>query len=329
MGARVSPNPAAKLAGIRGAMERSSPQPSSAKPSSAQPSFSYASQEVGPASRLVIRTIEAVTGQPKIRRIYQRYTKRRRPPQLFWADALASLKLTIRSNRTPAECIPRSGPLVMIANHPFGVVDGIILCWMAAQIRDDYQIMTHRVLHQAPEIRDHILPVDFSGTRAAQESNVASRQAARELLARGGLLVVFPSGGVALSHGLLNGLRGKAIDLEWKVLAAGLVLGSKADVLPMFFYGQNSRLYQIAGNLRQTLKLSLLFHEVANKIGKTIDLRVGDLIPNATLQAIGDRQKVIDFLRETTHGLGRLAPEPRALAQEGPDAANAITSAAL
>lgn len=296
---------------------------------STHPVFSYASPEVGPASRLVIRTVEAVTGQPKIRRIYERYTKRQRPRELFWADALASLRLTIRSNRTPAECIPRSGPLVIIANHPFGVIDGIILCWMAAQIRDDYQIMTHRVLHQAPEIRDHILPIDFAGTRAALENNVASRRAARDLLARGGLLIVFPSGGVALTQGVKDGFRGKAIDLEWKVLTAGLVLGSKADVLPIYFYGQNSRLYQVAGNLRQTLKLSLLFHEVANKIGKAIDLRVGELIPNAVLQAIGDRQQVIDFLRETTHGLGCLAPERRALAQEGPDTAKAIATAAL
>jgi putative hemolysin len=269
--------------------------------SPSRPSFTYASDEVGPFSRLVIRLIETLTGQPKIRRLYERYTLRGRPPELFWADAVEALRLTIRSNKAPAECIPRTGPLVVIANHPFGVIDGVILCWLVAQLRSDYKIMTHRVLHQAPEVRDHIIPVDFSGTRAALESNVASRKAARELLAKGGVLIVFPSGGVALSEGM----RGAAIDLEWKTLTAGMVLGSRADVLPIFFCGQNSRLYQIAGNIRQTLKLSLLFHEVSNKIGKTIEIRVGDLIPNARLQEIGDRQAVIDFLRATTHGLGR------------------------
>jgi putative hemolysin len=266
-----------------------------------RPSFTYASDEVGPLSRVVIRIVERLTGQPKIRRIYERYTTRGRPPELFWADAVEALKLNIRSNRAPVDSIPRTGPVVIIANHPFGVVDGVILCWMAAQVRSDYKIMTHRVLHQAPEVSDHIIPVDFSGTRAALENNVASRRAARELLAAGGVLIVFPSGGVALS----DGMRGAAVDLEWKTLTAGLVLGSRADVLPIFFCGQNSRLYQIAGNIRQTLKLSLLFHEVSNKIGKTIEIRVGDLISNARLQTIGDRQAVIDFLRETTHGLGR------------------------
>jgi putative hemolysin len=252
-------------------------------------------------SRVVIRVIETLTGQPRIRRLYEHYTRRGRPPELFWDDAVEALELNIRSNRAPEDSIPRSGPLVVIANHPFGVVDGVILCWMVARVRKDYKIMTHRVLHQAAEVKDHIIPVDFSGTRAALENNVASRREARDLLQAGGVLIIFPSGGVALS----DGMRGAAVDLEWKTLTAGLVLASAADVLPIFFCGQNSRLYQIAGNIRQTLKLSLLFHEVSNKIGKTIELRVGSLIPNACLQEIGDRQAVIDFLRETTHGLGR------------------------
>lgn len=265
-----------------------------------RPTFSYASPEVGRLSRMVIRVIEVLTGQPRIRRLYERHAKRGRPPELFWDDAVEALGLTIRSNRPPSDQIPATGPVVIIANHPFGVVDGVILCWMTARIRRDYQIMTHRVLHQAPEVRDHIIPVDFSGTRAALENNVAARRAARDLLAAGGALIVFPSGGVALSEGM----RGRAIDLEWKTLTAGLVLGSEADVLPVFFCGQNSRLYQIAGNLRQTLKLSLLFHEVANKIGKTIEIRIGDRIPNAHLRAIGDRHAVIAFLRGVTHRLG-------------------------
>ena len=153
-------------------------------------------------------------------------------------------------------------------------------------------------------MRDHIIPVDFRGTRTALEVNVQGRRKARDLLAAGGALIVFPSGGVALSDGPL----GPAVDLDWKTLAAGLVLGSDADVLPIFFHGQNSRLYQIAGNILQTLKLSLLFHEVVNKIGTTIDVTIGELIPNARLQAIGDRQAVIDFLKTETHALCRLPP---------------------
>jgi putative hemolysin len=269
---------------------------------SADPVFSYASEEVGALSRRVIRVIEMLSGQPRIRRLYEEYRRRHRPPALFWEDALDALKLTLRLNRPAAEAIPAEGPLVVIANHPFGVIDGIILCALVARRRSDFQIMTHRVLHQAPEIRDHIIPVDFRGTRVALENNVRGRRQARDLLAAGGALIVFPSGGVALSDGMF----GAAVDLDWKTLTAGLVLGSGADVLPIFFHGQNSRLYQIAGNILQTLKLSLLFHEVANKVDSTIDLTIGDIIPNCRLQEIGDRQAVTDLLKASTHALAQM-----------------------
>ncbi len=273
----------------------------------AEPVFSYASEEVGALSRGVIRVIERLSGQPRIRRLYEAYRRRNRPRELFWEDALSALRLTLRFDRTPAEAIPATGPLVVIANHPFGVIDGIILCALVARVRADFQIMTHRVLHQAPEIRDHIIPVDFRGTREALENNVRGRKQARDVLAAGGVLLVFPSGGVALS----DGLWGTAVDLEWGTLTAGLVLASGADVLPVFFHGQNSRLYQIAGNILQTLKLSLLFHEVSNKIGTTIDISIGDLILNSQLREIADRQAVTDFLRTQTHGLSRELRESR------------------
>src|SRR5215813_6214498 len=164
-----------------------------------RPRFSYASDELSRPGQSVVRVIEWATGQPRIRRMYERYTRRGRPPELFWHDAIAELRLDLRLNRRPADAIPDSGPLVVVANHPFGVVDGIILCWLVAQVRDDYQIMTHRVLHQAPEVRSRILPVDFSATEAATLNNLRSRRLAREQLAKGGALLVFPGGGVAAS----------------------------------------------------------------------------------------------------------------------------------
>src|SRR5262249_22728332 len=150
-------------------------------------------------SRQIIRVVEKLTGQPLIRRLYWQYRLRERPPELFWEDAIAALKLEVRPDREPARIIPAHGPLAVIANHPFGVVDGIILCWMVSRVRSDYMIMTHRILYRAPEVRPHILPVDFSGTREALQNNIRSRAEARRLLQRGGVLIVFPSGGVAKS----------------------------------------------------------------------------------------------------------------------------------
>jgi putative hemolysin len=160
------------------------------------PDFSYASDEVGRMSQYVIRAIEKLTGQPLIRRLYQRYRSLQRPPELFWDDAIAALRLDLRMSQRPERVLSPHGPLVIIANHPFGVVDGIILCWIASRVRSDFMIMTHSVLYRAPEVRPHVLPIDFSGTREALQTNIRSRAEARKQLERGGVLIVFPAAGL-------------------------------------------------------------------------------------------------------------------------------------
>ncbi len=264
------------------------------------PSFSYASDELPPVGQRIIRAIEKMTGQPRIKDLYESYTKLGRPPQKFWNDAVRVLRLRLALNKAPTDALPATGPHIVIANHPFGVIDGIVLCWLVSQVRPDYRIMTHRILHQAPEVRDYVLPVDFTGTKAALLNNVESRRKAREILAAGGVLIVFPSGGVAFSRGFF----GPAVDLEWKSLAATLALATGADVLPVYFRGQNSRLFQMAANVHLTLKYSLLFHEVRNKIGSRITATIGDVIPNEKLRAIGDCRAITEFLKEATHGMG-------------------------
>jgi putative hemolysin len=263
------------------------------------PRFSYASDELSRRSQQLVQLIERCTGQPRIRRMYEDYTRRNRPPELFWQDAIAALQLDLRLSRAPAAAVPAKGPLVIVANHPFGVVDGIILCWMVAQVRADYQIMTHRILYQAPEVRRYILPVDFSGTDEAMVNNLTSRRQARERLAGGGALIVFPGGGVATASPFWR----RVVDRPWGPLTAKLALVTGADVLPVFVHGQNSRVFQAAASLHQVLKYAFLFHEVRNKIGARITVSLGDVIPNAALQALGDRHAVTAFLRETTHAL--------------------------
>src|SRR5262249_53557997 len=153
-----------------------------------------------------------------------------------------------------------------------------------SQVRTNYKIMTHSILYQAPEVRRHIIPIDFSSSDDALASNLRSRLAARELLEDGGTLIVFPAGGVATSQTF----HGPAVDRPWGTFTAKMALLTAADVLPVFFSGQNSRLYQMAAKLHQTLKLSLLFHEVNNKIGRRVRVAIGDVVPNQRLRSIGD-----------------------------------------
>ena len=263
------------------------------------PRFTYASPELNGLGRGIVRLLEFATGQPRIRRLYEDHARLARPDEWFWQDAIDALELDVRPDRDVREILPASGPLVVIANHPFGVLDGIILCWLVSQARADFQVLTHRVLHQAPEVHARILPVDFSGTETALQNNLDSRRRARELLQDGGALLIFPGGGVARAAGAF----GRATDLPWGTLTAKLALSAGAPVLPVFFHGQNSRMFHIASAIHQVLRYGMLFHEVRNKMGRRIDVAIGDVISNERLREFDDLRSATDFLRHSTHAL--------------------------
>ena len=128
----------------------------------AHPIFSFANGELGPMASGFIRAMEKVTGQPKIKKLYFDYVDDERPRELFWTDALKRLNISYDARREPGAEIPKTGPVLVIANHPFGVIDGLVLCAMMSEIRQDYKIITHQVLRQAPAVMDKILPIDFA-----------------------------------------------------------------------------------------------------------------------------------------------------------------------
>ena len=109
------------------------------------PIFSFANGELNQFQNGVIRHLERVTGQPKIKRLYLDYLDDNRPDDLFWCDALDRLSITINLKKPTSQTIPKSGPLLIISNHPFGVVDGIALCALVSQVRQDYKLITHRL----------------------------------------------------------------------------------------------------------------------------------------------------------------------------------------
>ena len=131
---------------------------------------------MGPISNTLIRSIERFSGQPRIRKLYFDYVEEDRPYAGFWADALDKLNISIDLQRDTGAMIPRTGPTLVVANHPYGVIDGLVLCALMAEVRSDYKIITHRVLKQAPATMDKILPIDFDETEAALATNIETRQ---------------------------------------------------------------------------------------------------------------------------------------------------------
>ena len=164
-----------------------------------------------------------------------------------------------------------------MANHAFGVADGVSLCSIVSNIRQDYKIITHKVLRQAEAVKDKIIPIDFSQSKEAILSNINARKEAEEFLLKEGVLVIFPSGQIATKINLKKNT--KANDGEWKQFASRLVVKTKSPVLPMYFEGQNSQLFHIANKIGQTFRYSLMMYELKRKIGDTINLHVGEIIP--------------------------------------------------
>jgi len=269
--------------------------------------FSYANADDKRLRRLLIRAIERMTGQPHLKRLYEEYRHNPIAGETFWESAVRHLQLKINVNDDALAAVPRQGPLVIVANHPFGVLDGVVVSYLVSKVRDDFLVLTNSVLYRAEEIRRYLLPVDFSETKDALETNIRSRAQAKLHLAKGGCLVVFPAGGASTTP---KPWSRRAVDAEWKNLTARLILQAKSPVVPVYFAGQNSRLFQIASHINMTLRLSLFFKEVYDKIGSEIFVRIGRVIPFEDLAPL-DRKDVMEMLRHETYALENAIPASR------------------
>ena len=262
------------------------------------PIFSFANGELGPLSSALIRGIEKVTGQPLIKKIYLDYVNDDRPDHLFWQDAVDRLQLKVNLHHDLGAHIPKTGRLLVIANHPFGVIDGLILCSEISKVRQDYKIITHQVLRQAPAVMHQILPIDFDTTEDALKTNMETRRGAIQQINEGGVVILFPSGAISLPKKII----GPAADAEWKTFAAKLALIEDTTVLPVFFNGQNSLSYVLARRMSQTLGYSLMFREICRRIGTTVDVQIRKPITPGLLKAFTNRNDVTAYLRACTYG---------------------------
>jgi putative hemolysin len=276
-------------------------------PSNQSHSFSYATEHDPRLKRLLIRAIERMTGQPHLKRLYDEHRTNPVPGESFWAAAIRNLELKVACNMDALSQLPPAGPLVIVANHPFGVLDGLIISYLTAQIRSDFLVLTNSVLYRADEIREHLLPIDFAETKEALGTNLKSRAAAKAHLVKGGCLVIFPAGGASTAP---KPWSKRAIDPEWKNFSARLIVSAKAPVVPVYFAGQNSRLFQIASHISLTLRLSLFFKEVHDKIGSEIQVRIGGVIPYKELEHL-DRKDLMEHLRKATYALGADLPHAK------------------
>lgn len=261
--------------------------------------LSYASATDPLPKRVLIRSIEHVTGQRKLEQIYSSVLDCANENCTFWEAALRGLQIEVDYSSMQLAKTPAHGPLILIANHPFGLIDGLVTCHLASLLRPDFKILIHRALCGEPRIAPYVLPIDFTESEEATLTNIESKQRALETLRQNGAIIIFPGGGIATTRGPF----GKAIDLEWKLFVTKLIQMSRATILPLYFHGQNSRLFQVVSQFSMTLRLALIIHEVNNKIGDTIRVTIGNPILYEEIATIKRRKDLLDYLRNTIYGL--------------------------
>ena len=266
--------------------------------------LSYANSFDSPARRAFVRTVEWMTGKTRIVRMVRAYERRGpKSGQAFWSATLDVQGITVGTPVAQVRRIPRDGPTVLVANHPHGMVDGMVLAELIGRRRPDYRILTRSLLTDIdPEAGRFMIPVPFPDQADAQQQMIRMRKAAMAHLSSGGLVALFPSGTVAASDSLL----GPPVEAEWNVFTAKLIRTSRATVVPCYFPGQNSRAYMIANRISPLLRQSLLLHEVVRTAGQTISPVIGEAIPYAAIeQRMESPRATMAWLRETTLSLGQ------------------------
>lgn len=262
--------------------------------------LSYAEPDDPWYKRMLIGVLEHLSGKPRLEQMAAELLRRDLPPGKVMGVALERLDIRLALDEQALRLIPAQGPLVFIANHPFGVVDGLAFCDIVSRVRSDYAILVNSVLCREPSLRPVLLPVDFRETPEAVRCNLQTRQAAIQRLERGGAVAIFPSGGVATAP-----FPGKApVDLEWKRFVVKLITRSNATVVPLFFHGSNSFWFQLASYIHMNLRLGLLLYEVRNKMGTTLRVSVGEPLSPSDWQRLDPIRELLPFLREKTMAAG-------------------------
>ena len=267
-----------------------------------RPTLTYAQPDDPWVVRQMIMGIENLFGRRNVQRLYD--TLKSQPFELvrFFEDAIAVTKIEVRYDSAQLEKIPSTGPLVMVANHPFGVMDGTILCHLAAKVRGDFRILINALLCRDKDLAPHFLPVDFSPSKAAMKNNVAMGRRAREAMAEDIPVLIFPSGFVSTAGKFGTG---RAVDAPWTTFAAKLISDARANVVPIFFHGQNSRAFHIASHLSECLRMAFLIREAKARFGTRFDVTIGDTLAYESLEGIKGRKALTHYLYDAVQQLAK------------------------
>ena len=262
--------------------------------------ISYAHSVKTRSGRTVVRLLENTTGRLRLIKRAKGYEDEVALGRDFWQVMVDRYGLSLDIVGGALSNIPNEVPVILIANHPYGILDGLMMGHILSQARGDFRILANSVFRKAEDLNRIVLPISFDETREGVQTNIATRKTALDYLGQGGAIGVFPGGTVSTAERPF----GRPMDPMWRSFTARMIAKSNATVVPIYFDGHTSRLFQMASHLHSTLRLGLLIKEFKKRVDTPVRVVIGEPIGRDVLDPIAkDSKQMMDFLRKATYEL--------------------------
>lgn len=242
---------------------------------------------------------QLVLGLRPLSMVYNKATEGKTPCD-FAQAALDALDVSVNIEGEGLESIPKTGPLLLAANHPFGAVEGVAMAAIFGRVRPDLKILVNNILYRIHELRPIFIPVNVFG--GAESENISGVRAAMKHLHNGGALAMFPSGVVA--HWQMR--TRKVAEPVWFSLCGRMARREGVVSVPLHFRGRNSVWFQAAGVIHPLLRTAMLPREMWRMRGKELNLVIGKRVESGLLRSLVDDAARTAHLRAHSEAIGRI-----------------------
>ena len=264
--------------------------------------ISYASSAHTKAGRALICFMEHAGGRGSLLRRSRGYEARIADGLSFWRVMIECYGIDLDVVNGSIDKIPKNGPVIVTANHPYGILDGLTMGYLLSETRGDFRIFANDVFSQYDDLSGTILPLSFKDTKNALQINLKTRKNALKFLDRGGAIGIFPGGTVSTAITPFNHTK----DPRWPSFTAKMIAKSESVVVPIYFYGHTSRLFQLASHMHATLRMGLLIKEFARRVDTSLKISIGDPLGRDEMtNYLHEPSKLMDFLRQKTYELSK------------------------
>lgn len=226
----------------------------------------------------------------------------------FIDKILEIIGVSIEIDENELKHFPKEGGFIVVANHPYGGIEGLILLKVMSMVRPDSKLMANFILKKIPNLSDYFIAVNpFENLE--NTSSISGIKTTIQLLKSGVPIGIFPAGEVSTYKTKIQ----KVTDKPWNPVVGKLIEKVKVPVVPIYFHGNNGLLFNLLALLHPTLRTAKLPSELFNKQGQTIKLRIGRAINPSKLPFSNNSTKLLDFVRAKTYALGSGLEEEKKL----------------